>query len=302
MDWLKNLFSPFTERAKTPLYGSFIVSWLLWNWKIVFAVLFFHERELGNSNIVDFIKTNYLDWCNGFWFPLLTAVVYIFIMPYINKPVFSFMEKRKRELIDEKLKIGKLHSVSGELYYNLKLNFEDEKKKVLDFEADKLKWNSERTELENRIASCQSSNTAQTVDYNRMKISLDLLVKRHDLSRIMKGRWKLYYRGKDDKTDSVEELEIHSSSEYTHEYYVIFGNSRQLKFRVELVDFDKERNRLNFLKYNLESPSNHCYNVLNVIDNNTLEGHENGEVRVRYVKQLFQDETKDGIINDHSLT
>lgn len=124
MDFIKSIFFPFSERAKSHFFGTFIVSWAIINWKILFTIFFFGHSDFHGQNIVDFIETHYLNnACKPFLFPLTSSLIYIFLWPYVDLELFKFVEKNKRTKIDEKIKIGREHLVQGNLYYDLKLDF-----------------------------------------------------------------------------------------------------------------------------------------------------------------------------------
>ena len=62
-----NLFdksNPLSERVKSPFYGSFIISWFIWNWRIVLTILLFSKKDYGNLNVVQYIATHYLNICD----------------------------------------------------------------------------------------------------------------------------------------------------------------------------------------------------------------------------------------------
>lgn len=98
-DLLDSLKAQLYERAVSPLLGSFVLSWLLWNYKLVLVVLS-EESVLEKFRIID--EVLYYDWkqtfCITLGFPLITAIFYIFIYPYPAKWVFKFTRKRQVEI------------------------------------------------------------------------------------------------------------------------------------------------------------------------------------------------------------
>ena len=60
MEWLNKITNPLAERVKSPLYGSFIISWLIWNWRVALTVLFPNQSKFGKLTLVEYVATNYM--------------------------------------------------------------------------------------------------------------------------------------------------------------------------------------------------------------------------------------------------
>jgi len=59
-DIKKSLNEIIYERTTSPLYGTLIISWLIWNWRIVYLTFFISEKKI-TKNKIDFILSNYSD-------------------------------------------------------------------------------------------------------------------------------------------------------------------------------------------------------------------------------------------------
>lgn len=98
-DLIKSIKAHLYDKATSPLFGTFAISWLIWNYKFV-LVLF---SSLPVDERIDYIST-FLYPClssyflQGALYPLFTAVVFIFIYPYPAKFVYSFTRKQQKEL------------------------------------------------------------------------------------------------------------------------------------------------------------------------------------------------------------
>lgn len=94
------------DRISNPLSNSFLFSWVLWNYKIV-VILFSSLRPYEKINEIDIFisttifKVNFYEplgyWCsNGFLFPLLSALLYLYIYPIPSKIIYEhWLKKRK---------------------------------------------------------------------------------------------------------------------------------------------------------------------------------------------------------------
>lgn len=92
------------ERIKNPFTGTFIVSWVAFNWKpLVFFI--FSKQDIDEK--INFIVQNYSDHWNLIWYPLISCLFFLFIVPYINltNDFFTKKSKDKREstLHDDKI-------------------------------------------------------------------------------------------------------------------------------------------------------------------------------------------------------
>ncbi len=75
----------FNERISSPFYGSLIVSWLLWNWKIPYVTFFIDQSRLGDTpNKIDYILKHCSYPLHLTLFPVLSAIVIIVGMPLIT--------------------------------------------------------------------------------------------------------------------------------------------------------------------------------------------------------------------------
>src|SRR4051794_3420715 len=86
MDKITDLWKSFKERISNPLFSSFIFAWILCNWKITIALLWYDTKEieeLGFKTIFAFIEANLNPW-DSFKLPLYTAIGYTVAMPFIK--------------------------------------------------------------------------------------------------------------------------------------------------------------------------------------------------------------------------
>ncbi|MFZ3433758.1 hypothetical protein [Vibrio harveyi] len=90
------------ERAVSPLLGSLIISWCVWNYKFLFLLF----SSLKYSEKLRFIhvlySSDYEVYLQGMLFPLLTSMVYIFVFPYPSQVVYRFSLHRQKILNDLK--------------------------------------------------------------------------------------------------------------------------------------------------------------------------------------------------------
>lgn len=103
---LKSIKSHLYERSVSPLMGSFIVSWALWNYKFI-LLLFSGVPIIEKYRIIDEVLFNtpehYLLY--GFIYPAVTTAAYLFLYPFPAKKVFEYTRKKQKEISDVRKKI-----------------------------------------------------------------------------------------------------------------------------------------------------------------------------------------------------
>jgi hypothetical protein len=282
---LKDFLPPYlNERARSPLYGSFIISWLIWNWKIVFVILFFKKEDFHGDNINEFIYYHYVNTGDTILYPLLVALLYIYFLPLIDLGLLKYAEEQKREKIDEKIRIGRKHFIDGNTYYDLKLEFEKEKKKVIDFEKTIKGFKADIAGKDNMIENLNAQIAQKEEIHKKDNAHIMSLNRRHDIAKFFAGRW---IRESVNGTEIVrEELNIVGS-----EYKTIIKGVEGLSCYIELPEFDFEQRRFTFVKYGAQTNANDRRPLaivdLNIISNDRFEGFENKTIKVTYIRQTF---------------
>lgn len=89
--------SVLKERMKSPLYGTFILSWLVCNWKIIIVLFFTSTKELGQHKM-SYIDKNLLKSIDTIFYPVVGTLALLIIIPWGNELAFRlklYFEKRK---------------------------------------------------------------------------------------------------------------------------------------------------------------------------------------------------------------
>jgi hypothetical protein len=108
-DLSSSLKEIFNERISSPFYGSLIVSWLLWNWKIPYVTFFIDQNRLGDcTNKIDYIFTHCSNPWNLTLFPLLSTALILFVLPYATNYAFYVTTKFDRLRKDKQIEINTL--------------------------------------------------------------------------------------------------------------------------------------------------------------------------------------------------
>lgn len=79
-DFFQSLIDSYRERIKSPLIGSFALSFIIYNWRPI-SILFWSNWPIHKR--IAWIDKIYCKWESLVW-PLVIALFYILILPYIN--------------------------------------------------------------------------------------------------------------------------------------------------------------------------------------------------------------------------
>lgn len=108
---VKSVRAELYDRTVSPLMGSFLLSWLAFNHKLILA--FFADVELIEKYriIDDLIYSNLFEIALNnpilmlFIYPSTMALIYIYVYPILALPVFEHARKNQKKLNDKKKEI-----------------------------------------------------------------------------------------------------------------------------------------------------------------------------------------------------
>lgn len=137
------------ERITSPLFGTFVLAWCGWNWRII--VLF-----LTDSSMAVIKKFQYLDTelypsssvsiIHGLLLPVITTLFFIYIYPWFARKVYGYWREQQNEL--KKLQVEK----DGEK----PLTKEEAQKITNQALLSELQYQEEREKREARIKDLES--------------------------------------------------------------------------------------------------------------------------------------------------
>lgn len=109
-DIKKSISAILYERTTSPLFGTFIISWMIFNWKIIYLTLFISEDKI-QINKIDYITTNCNNVWNLIWSPLISTFILITIIPLFSNGAYWItilynkwkLEKKKEVELSQQL-------------------------------------------------------------------------------------------------------------------------------------------------------------------------------------------------------
>ncbi len=89
MEEIKKSFkSILYERTTSPFYGTFIISWLIWNWKIVYVTLFVSEKSIKTDKLSYLLNNHLIDELNLIVWPIISTIALLTIFPFITNGAY----------------------------------------------------------------------------------------------------------------------------------------------------------------------------------------------------------------------
>ena len=150
----KSIQSILSQKISSPFYGTLIVSWLLWNWKIIYLTLFISEKTI-DGNKIDFIVSNYNSNYHLIWFPLLSTAVILTIIPFVTNGAYWLDLNFDKWRIEKKHQIEKKQLLTIEQSISLRELIINTEKRIEELLLDK---NNEIEQLKLLISEYEKKN------------------------------------------------------------------------------------------------------------------------------------------------
>ena len=130
-DVFKSIKAFLYDRVTSPLFGAFVTAWSIWNYRVI-SILLSNEKidkkfaaidklfEPFTFTFQEYQLTIYGELIHGAIVPALATAMYIYIYPFLSKPVYEHSLKKQQELrkIKQEEENNRLLSIeeSRELY------------------------------------------------------------------------------------------------------------------------------------------------------------------------------------------
>ncbi len=286
METVKDFFKQINIRISNPLIFSFIISWLVWNWKIVIVLIFYNEKFLnqdGYKSYLDFITKN-TDKCYSFWCPIFFAVGYTFAFPFVSTGVKAFQTWIDKRSNDWNLSILKSGKIGIEKYMSLRESLDvrrDFIEKIIEKEGSNLvlleEANDKINSLEHQLNENKLEHQREIKNYQQQRGILN--------TELLQGKWKMQtFMNNTVQNEYIVEVK-------DNYYYIIQNNKPQKVAMIEhykyIIDSNnRDSNSIFFIKAMLAENGAITSKVVNELKYNyntkVMEGIENGFTQIKY--------------------
>lgn len=127
-EFRKSIDSIFSERIASPFYGTLTISWLIWNWKIIYLTLFISENKITTDKI-NYIISNYSDIHILAYYPLLSTLLLLTLIPFLSNSAFWLSMTFNKWKIDQKNIIEKRQLLTLEQSINIREEIRNQEEK-----------------------------------------------------------------------------------------------------------------------------------------------------------------------------
>ena len=92
---IKEVMDSSKERVKSPILGSYICSFLLFNWRPIILLIFSEESIEDKFMVIETCYVSYWTWLG----PLIIVAIYTFLLPWIMVGVDIVLKPAKEKRI-----------------------------------------------------------------------------------------------------------------------------------------------------------------------------------------------------------
>jgi hypothetical protein len=200
---INSILDSTKERLKNPLLGSFVISWVIFNWKPIFYMILSNESI---ENKIDFISECYSSMYFNFWFPLFFSIFYIVIFPYI---LWGFDKLTSKGIIGRKENVLELNI--SDLKNKKRIAVEEsELENIKASYRDKADLNKKIEILNGQLNEKDEIIAMQDIDLNSLRTDLsnvkELLKSRTDSNLTEKAKKDLAYEYHDFRNSDIYEF------------------------------------------------------------------------------------------------
>lgn len=161
-DIKKSISHILYERTTSPFYGTLFLSWIIWNWKILYVTLFVSEDKIS-SNKIDYIVANYSDIHHLVTYPLISTVVLLTLTPFLVNGSYWISLSFANWRLNQKNLIEKKQLLTVEQSIELREQILKQEERFLKLVEDK---NLEIEQLKEIISEYDSSKVETIEDNN----------------------------------------------------------------------------------------------------------------------------------------
>ncbi|MES2773399.1 MAG: hypothetical protein V4722_04405 [Bacteroidota bacterium] len=274
MDKLSDFFKELKERASNPLFFSFLISWPIFNWKVVIALLFEKLPLDGHNSYTSFIAKQVTTW-SGLVGPVLVALAYTFAFPFLRNIIFAFSTWIKSWGNAWNIRMSKESSVSMHKYVELRNTYEQRTKLLEVVIKQESQHLQENEGLRNQVLEAKNG-------YNEVLGTLQKWLLFNDI-KFLDGTWELTYSGNNEENIRVTKLTIKTGN-------ILRSNAIDTLSERRLIEgfcYNLSTNQMSFIiTISMEKkfdPNSSFHYLLGMMDNgNLLTGLENNHVPVEF--------------------
>jgi hypothetical protein len=208
MDKLTDFFKELRDRLSNPLFSSFLIAWLVINWQIPIALLFYSNETLradGYNSYFDLIDKKYSVWYY-FIYPVIVALFYTFVFPLFRNVIFAFQSWIQSWGTKWIFNISKKGKISMERYIQLREKYLKQIKTVEEVFTQEADYLTQNKELNIEKTKLSTENNKLSSDLSNWQSMND--------PRILNGDWDYTFKPSESDSPRHYRLQIFGDQVY----------------------------------------------------------------------------------------
>lgn len=169
-DIRKSISSTLYEKTTSPLFGTFLFSWILWNWKIIIVLFFTASYELEITKF-EYIDINLLNILEGLLYPFISTLIILTIYSALSVQAYRlwlYFDKLKSKYKNENEK-DKLLTVEQSMKLRVQFSNQEDSFKNLINEKEEL-----ISALKNKISELNNESKDEVLSSSNESSELTL--------------------------------------------------------------------------------------------------------------------------------
>lgn len=271
MDFKENVsdfFKEIKERVSSPFFSSFVIAWLIINWRVPVALIFTtHEViKAGEDNYYIQLINDKVDFMSGFAWPLLSSFVYCFGYPWLRNKIEEAQAYYRKVGGNRVLEISEGSNVPIQRLIEQRKKYIERSKELEDAIKREAEILQENVDLKKQVTDYATKTGNLEGELGKWKINENAIL----------GRWfvtEVTAEGNQLNRGLIYEFSMGRCTFYE-------GRTAVYHYRIESFTYNPERKQINFLltpTYENANAPLMQFHLISTEGHEILTGYENGK-------------------------
>jgi hypothetical protein len=273
-----DITSEIKERVTNPFFVTFFLSWIGWNWQLVFTLINFDTHSALNEKII--LIQEYLNHHSFqgtlLWWPVCTAFKAIVIFALLNQCalfISVLVRRQVRPLIYKW--VGHKDIVDINTHKEVKERLFRVQEAFVEMEQTTTKATTENSILKKERQDAKEKFIQLEADILELKNTENKERNIHSLENFFEGRWYNEYIFPDGTTGE-EPVDIKEGTKY-------FANGKYI-FDLDMIEVRQDNGTLKFRKVGIGNDKRRAVNDLIIINESEYRGIEDKNIIITYTR------------------
>jgi hypothetical protein len=153
MEKITDFFKEIKERLSNPFISSFLISWMVVNWNLVVALMFYNREDfklIGKKGFIDYAQ-GFTDDSDLFWTPLTIALGYTFVFPFLRNIILASQAWFKRWGSQWNRRVSKGNLIDIRKYMELRDEYKTRNEQLIKLVEEESETTNKNAKLQTEI-------------------------------------------------------------------------------------------------------------------------------------------------------